>query len=140
MTDADRYELVAEFSNVSLSAWNGFSTHLSIYLTLLFAYCVVAYAAGAKLSRFQVISVSIMFFLAAELQAIIMLNLADSARELAEFARGFMPQDAQLPEDSRLLNPSEANTPGAIVGQVLWQVGIFVALLFMWNVRRSDKE
>ena len=140
VTDTDRYQIFADLSDVSLSAWSGFSTHLSIYLTLLFAYCVVAYVAGAKLSRFQVISVSVMFFLAAELQAVIMFNLAESAREIAEFARGFLPQDVSLPEDSRLLRRSQANEPGSMIGGTLWQLGILVALLFMWNVRRSDKE
>jgi hypothetical protein len=140
MTDAERYQIFAELADVALSSFNGFSTHLGIYLTLLFAYCVVAYIAGAKLSRFQVIAVSAMFFLAAELQAVMMNTLAANSVEVGDLARTFLPPDAQVAEDSAFIRRSSFNRPAFIVGGTLWQLGIFTALLFMWNIRRGGKN
>ena len=139
MTDAERYQLFAELADVALSSFNGFSTHLGIYLTLLFAYCVVAYTAGAKLSRFQVIAVSAMFFVASELQTVLMNNLAENSVEIADLARTFVPPDAPVAEDSAFVKRSSFSRLGFIVGGTLWQLGIFTALLFMWNIRRVGK-
>ena len=81
-----------------------------------------------------------MFFFAAELQAVMMNNLAANSVEVADLARSFLPPDAPVAEDSAFLKQSSVNRPAFIVGGTLWQLGIFTALLFMWNIRRGGKN
>ena len=140
MTDSERYQHMAQFADIAASTFSGFSTHLGIYLTLLFAYCVVAYTAGSKLTRFQVILVSVMFFFAAELQTVIMTAMAEASRDAAAFGRIFLPEDAPIDALSRMGTEAGYFDEASIVGRLLWQLGIFAALLFMWNVRHSKAE
>ena len=108
-----------------------YATHVSIYLTLIFGYCVAAYTVGKELTKFQVGIVSLMFIVAAEMQAMTMTLWVQSARDvLIELAK---------------INPEVIDGKGdfevrQILGIALWQAGILCCLAFMWSVRRSGAK
>ena len=134
MTEFEKFEVFNNMGELSFLALSSFSTHLGIYLTLLFSFLLVAYIAGAKLSRFQVTTVSLMFFMAAELQAALMFNFVSASSYFADTAREFVP------ESLGTLDLRGRRGPTRVLGTVLWQIGIFAALLFMWDARRAKGE
>jgi hypothetical protein len=62
MTEYELHEISSSYMEVVAAFFGNYAAHLSIYLTLVFGYCVVAFTAGARLTRFQVALVSVMFF------------------------------------------------------------------------------
>jgi hypothetical protein len=70
-----------------------------------------------------------MFFIAAEMQALMIVSLADASLYFVEVSRGIAPESLTLPEQSGF---SEAVR---VVGFLLGQIGIFAALFFMWDIR-----
>jgi hypothetical protein len=102
------------------------ATHITIYLTLLFAYIVVSYLVGADLTRLQLLLVTLLFIAAScfEVFNIAVIGYAATlkAGQLAEFGGSF----------DRSIQPVRNQWPEI----VLWSSGIFAALIFMWTVRR----
>ena len=133
MTEVEMLDLTTSHLDVVAAFMSNYATHVSIYLSLVFGYCVAAFAAGDKLTRFQVIIASFMFFAAAELQASLMFLWASGARgvlmSLAEF------------------NPNIEGTEGSegfglrkVAGISVIQLGILASLAFMWNVRHTKTK
>jgi glucan phosphoethanolaminetransferase (alkaline phosphatase superfamily) len=115
-----------------VSAFFGnYAAHLSIYLTLVFGYCVVAYAAGERLTRFQVVLVSLMFFCAAELQAFAMTNWVNRAYDVMVIMTSLNPD---------MVISSLLKSGVQLLGMVLWQLGIVASLCFMWSIRHPRPE
>ncbi len=131
MTEVELYEVTASHLEVVAAFMSNYATHVSIYLSLIFGYCVVAYTAGRNLTRFQVIVVSLMFLVTAELQALFMVLWVTSAQELlhelAKVNSGFDTESGDF--DGR-----------QIVGIALWQAGIVASLAFMWSVRHPKTD
>lgn len=131
MTEVEMYEITASYLEVVAAFMGNYASHVSIYLSLVFGYCVVAYAAGGKLTRFQVIVASIMFVAAAEMQTLSMTTWVNSTRDiLVELAR---------------VNPGIGGRGNItmiqqIAGILIWQLGIVAALIFMISVRRSNAQ
>ena len=100
--------------------------HASLYLTMIFAYVVVAFMAGAKLSRLQLGLTTFIFVLASafEIFNIALLNTSIFVKmsQLAEFG-GPIP-------DSPI---GTSSWPALLV----WSSGAVAALIFMWSVRRD---
>ncbi len=105
------------------------STHVSIYLTIVFAYILVAYVAGAKLSRFQ-LSIATFIFVAACLWELMMITaLGDGAAAIGR-------EVTQSGEVQPLLN----ETGRRWFSRILWSSGMIAALVFMWNVRLEKSD
>ena len=75
--------------------------------------------------------VSVMFFCAAELQALVMTNWVNRAYEVMVIITSLNPDISM----SNVLK-----TGGQLVGVVLWQLGIIASLSFMWSVRHTGNE
>jgi hypothetical protein len=102
------------------------STHISIYLTIIFAYIVVAYVAGAKLTRLQ-LALATFVFVAACLWELMMITT------LGEGATAIGREVMQSAEVKPLLGESGRKW----FVRILWSSGMFAALVFMWNIRIS---
>jgi hypothetical protein len=130
MTEVELYEITNSSLDVVAAFMSNYATHVSIYLSLVFGYCVVAYTAGRNFTTFQVIVASLMFFVAAEMQAVMMTFWVQSSLDVYhELAK---------------VNP-EVGGPGNIAvrhifGIALWQAGILACLAFMWSVRHPKTE
>lgn len=102
------------------------ATHVSIYLTIVFAYIVVAYIAGAKMTRFQLGLATFLFVAACLWELMMITSLGTGAstigREIIEGAE--VPQ--VLSESGRQW-----------FSWLLWSSGMIAALIFMWDVRRA---
>ena len=107
-----------------------YSTHLSIYLTLLFAYCGGMYIAGAKLDRVQLLVATAVFVIAAELQAMGMYAWIAAAEGVV----------IRLQELNPALEAKHNFDLRRVIGIPLWQAGIIASLLFTWRVRHPKTE
>lgn len=103
------------------------ATHVSIYLTIVFAYIVVAYVAGSNLSRFQ-LAIATFVFIAACLWELMMITTLGQAT--ASIGREMM----QAADVQPFLN----ETARRWFSRVLWSSGMISALVFMWNVRNQE--
>lgn len=131
MTEYELHEISSSYMEVLAAFFGNYAAHLSIYLTLVFGYCVVAFTAGPRLTRFQVALVSVMFFCAAELQALVMTTWVNRAYDVMVVITSLNP-------DITISN--FLKTVGQLVGVALWQLGIIASLSFMWSVRNPRTE
>jgi len=125
MDEHEVASLVLEGSAVVAEFMNLYTTHLSIYLTLLFAYCGAMYIAGAKLDRVQLLVATAVFVIAAELQALGMYAWIGAAEGVL----------IRLQEIIPALEAKQNFGLRRVIGVPLWQAGIIASLLFMWRVR-----
>ena len=105
------------------------ATHVSIYLTIVFAYIVVAYIAGSNLTRFQLAIATFIFVAACAWELMMIVTLGQSATEIGR-------EMLQSAEVRPLLN---ASTRKWFV-LILWSSGMLAALVFMWNVRHPRTD
>ena len=102
----------------------------AIFFTVLSAYLVVAYTAGAKLTKYQVTFVNLIFFLVFLNMSIGQLGLVQSTTyyvDIIQEARG---------ASERVLT-AQANRVIFVTLRALMLLG---ALLFMWQVRHPKME
>lgn len=115
-------------SSVAIAEYQ--ATHIAIYLTLLFAYIVAIYVAGARLTRLQLVVVTVLFVAVAAYEVMIIAAVAigsgKATAKLAEFTGNLVQQAPG----------SETMWPYAI----LWSAGIVAALVFTWSVRRDKPD
>jgi hypothetical protein len=131
MTEVELYEVTASQLEVVAAFMSNYATHVSIYLSVVFGYCVVAYVAGSNLTRFQVVVASIMFCVAAELQTLLMYIWVTGTKDVV----------VALAEINPDISPSHGvNDVRQIIGIAIWQAGIVASLLFMWSVRHPKIE
>jgi len=117
MTEVELYTVTAAQLEVVAAFMGNYATHVGIYLTLVFGYCVAAYAAGPGMSRFQVL-------VATELQAVLMSTWVSASRELMMQLETINPA-IQAPDRTRWQQ---------LLGILTWQAGILAAVAFMWSV------
>ncbi len=109
------------------------SSYVAIYLTILFAYTTVAYFAGNKLTRFQLIVVTLMFIATAGRQVALISAAGMGLRIKVAHVVGVY-ESAGAP-DLVLATGASIWWPVAI-----WSTGILGSLLFMWSVRHPKTE
>jgi hypothetical protein len=105
------------------------STHVSIYLTIIFAYIVVAYVAGSKLSRFQLATATFIFVAACLWELMMITTLGQSA---ALIGREITQSSGVQPFMNEMMRKW--------FSRVLWSSGAIAALVFMWSVRHPKAE
>ena len=107
------------------------TSHIAIYLSVVFGFIAAAYVAGAKLTRFQAGITYVVFtlFSVFEISRIVSYGLGVNAlvKQGIEWGSGF---------DGQYIEP----TVRIIAGTGLWSVGAIGALLFMWSVRHPKTE
>jgi len=105
------------------------STHVSIYLTIIFAYIIVAYVAGSKLSGFQ-LTIATFIFVAACLWELMMITTLGQA---AAVIGREITQSAEV-------RPFINEIVRKWFSRALWSSGMIAALVFMWNVRAEKNR
>jgi glucan phosphoethanolaminetransferase (alkaline phosphatase superfamily) len=130
MTQVEMMDITAAYLEVTAEFMGNYATHVGIYLSLIFGYCVVAYIAGDKLTRFQIILASTMFIAAAELQATLMYTWVASTQEVLNSIAEINP---------KIKGKAEFG-PIHIFGVSVMQLGILASLAFMWSVRHPKAE
>lgn len=132
MTEFQVAKLTAQHAMLVAEFMSNYASHLSIYLTLLFSYCIAMFAAAKKLDRTQLAIVTVLFVFAAEFQILSMSRWVDATEVV-------MARVAELnPEESRRRRPDLALTQ--VFGKLLWNAGIAACLLFAWRVRREEAQ
>ena len=129
MTEIEVAEITAANLEVLAAFMSNYATHLGIYLSILFGYCAAAYVAGIKLSRFQVVLLSIIFIAAAEIQVNAMANWVSGAQKILIATSEINPK----------VTAGAVNVWGRSIGIIIWQLGILGCLSFMWSVRHQEK-
>lgn len=125
MTEYEQESLRQETLQSVMALADVQATHVSIYLTIVFAYIVVAYIAGSKLTKFQLAIATFIFVGACLWELMMITSLGQGA---AIIGRTIM-QSSEVPlfdESVRMW-----------FSRLLWSSGMFAALIFMWNVRHS---
>ena len=126
------YELITAKEAI-LNSVNGLAdvqaSHVAIYLSLVFGYLSVAYVAGSKLTKPQLVLGTTAFILAAGRQVI----------AIAILAQAISTKSLEL---TALTGVGLVAQPQAVMlpSIVIWSSGILIGLLFMWSVRRSRNE
>ena len=121
MSSAELWELHLMAVDNSLAA-------LGVLLSIVFAYLAVAYFVGARLGRFQVAVVSILFCFGAALTSFITITEVNRAIVFVERLRSSHGEDILIP------------TPVFFTGMSsLMALSIPVSLLFMYQIRRNPK-
>lgn len=122
MTEADLIELLSTLSE-------GAGDSVTLYLTTVSAYLLVAYFVGADLDRLQttIISVLFVFFAVSFVFAIqaSLVNMVSIGNEL----RVFRPDWVVF-----------ASTPFNLACLVVDTGGVLVSLYFMWHIRHPKTE
>ena len=105
------------------------ATHVSIYLTIVFAYIIVAYIAGSNLTRFQLVIATLIFVAACLWELMMITTLGQGATEVGR--EMFQSADVQpiLDESARKW-----------FIRILWSSGMLAALVFMWSVRHPRAD
>jgi hypothetical protein len=122
MTEAELHEIAALFSTGAMTA-------LSIYLSVISAFLVVAFVVGSKLTRSQLIIVSTLFVL--------------GALFFTYGTAGFFIRQIPIVERLAALHPDQhyAVYPASVMAIAAIQVlGILACLKFMWDVRHPKTE
>ena len=117
MTAYEYLDLAASYHDTAISALMG-------YFTVLTAYFVVAYAAGAAMKRDQVLAATGLFLVVASFLTWGVVGYWHAARELSLLG--------DFPFVSRV--------PAHMIALPMLTIGIFSGLKFMWDVRRSKAE
>ena len=120
MTEAEVLEIINAHASNAMTA-------LSIYVSLTFAYLMVAYLVGAKLSKLQVFVVSTLYFLSSFIFAIGAITHSQSLANLLSSYPDFIPSNLwELPYSLMLA----AMTGG----------GIVACFYFMYDIRRRVQK
>jgi len=130
MTEYERADLDSAQFDRLVNLVDVLGTHLTIYLTLISAYIIVAYAVGGKLSRLQVSLVSVLYFAATLFEALLIVALV----------RGSVHMMSYLGEiDQTLSQAIITNMGGEYLGLVVLIAGLIMPLWFMWSIRREKR-
>lgn len=128
MTEFETRILATDVAHLLTALSDTLGTHSAIFLTLISGYIVVAYLAGARLTRLQVSIATSIYLVAATYEALF----------LATAFRGLTLARQRLLE----LNPSLGDNifviaRGDKIGLILLLAGILAPLWFMWSVRHA---
>jgi hypothetical protein len=96
---------------------------MTLYLSVVTGYLVVAYLAGSKLSRFQVTFVTILF---------VVFSVHLTVSSYGAFEAAYIAHLKYFPDE--VIGPSPILNRGLAVFQL---AGIIGCLTFMWDVRKS---
>jgi len=109
---------------VNLYASNGMNS-FSIWATFTFAYITAAFLAGSRLTKFQVITISSLYFVAAGAFALAAITHLQSIREIFVRYPEFVPS-------------AYWNIPWTSLGYAITVGGMAASLYFMYDVRKNE--
>ena len=119
----------AELIGLSQEFWSHTISLLTVFITLLSGYLVVAYLVGKKLTFFQVSIVSVLYISLSSLVLFAVYAFTARATETAQLAMELTTQ--------RTLGPTPSIAWGLLAICVCCTVA---SLIFMWNIRHSKGD
>ena len=117
----------AELISGAMDAWSNNLTALSIYITVISAYLITAYTAGKKMTRSQVIIVTVIFTIFAFGGGLSMYGYTQSAMEMGKLALDMSTQ--------RSIGPAATKEIATAIIFVTTVPAFLASLKFMWDVR-----
>lgn len=129
MTEFEQQTLSDALTDQTISLGQLQASHIAIYLTIVFAFIIAAFAAGRRLTRVQVRVATTLFVVAGFVEVYQIVKTGVGIHYLMQ------------------LNESQYGAQGGfgiplvlrvILDTLLWSSGVIGALIFMWNVRKSD--
>jgi hypothetical protein len=129
MTEMELFTQANQTAQFMVSASASLSTHISIFLTIVTGYIIIAYLIGTKLTKAQVAI------------AICIVAYAFPAFMLIAIVSGMRAGSAKL----ALINPTaptifEELWNGPPMGLAILITGLLAPLWFMWTVRRRKEH
>lgn len=122
MTEAELHEIAALFSTGAMTA-------ISIYLSTISAYLVVAFVVGSKLTRSQLTVISTLFIM--------------GALFFTYGTAGFFIRQIPIVEQLATLHPDQhyaVNSASVMTIAGIQILGVLACLKFMWDVRHPKAE
>ena len=119
MKEAEALELIAIYTANAIESF-------ALYLAFTFAYLIAAYFVGRKLSRFQVLTVSGLFCVAA-------INAALSVMAAVHAWTAIKNNTPTVLDAVLIYSP----ILWVVIMPVILIPGILISLYFMWNVRHT---
>jgi len=131
MTEFEQQELSSALADQIIALAQLQASHIAIYLTVIFAYIVAAFAAGRRLTRFQVSVASVLFVGAGliEIYQIVSTGAGISLLMQTNASHYGGPSSFGLEPSYRM-----------VVTTVVWSMGVVGGIAFMWSVRHSNIE
>ena len=131
MTEFETRILATDTAQLMAALADVLGTHAAIFLTLISGYLVVAYLAGAKLTKLQVSIATAMYFVAATHEGLFLVSVF---RAMASARETYLK-----------LNPSFSDSVFVVVrgdqiGLIVLLAAILAPLWFMWSVRHAESE
>ena len=106
-------------------------TSLSVYFSLIFGYLIVAYFAGAKLTRVQNAILTLLYLCTVIINRVAWLGIQQAGKKLNLELMELRPDVSQAP----LFTDS-----GIVISTVIFAASIVGSLYFMWHVRHPKTE
>lgn len=131
MTELERQSLSDALTSHTIELAQLQASHIAIYLTIVFAFIIAAFAAGKRLTSVQVRVATILFIIAGffEVYQIVSVNVGIYFLTQVNAAEYGATTSFVMPLALRVT-----------LNTLLWSSGVIGALIFMWNVRKSDDE
>ena len=117
-----------------------YATHLTIYLSIISAYLVTAYAVGATLTRSQAIIATSIFLVGCIYITLVMSGIMmaiDGSIRAAQLAQIEVATVRGRPPTSQM---GDANPIIAYLAFAIQVTGIIASLYFMWSVRHRKDD
>ena len=131
MTEFETRILRTDVAQLMTALSDVLGTHTAIFLTLISGYLVVAYLAGAKLTRLQVSIATTIYIVAAAYEGLFMASI---------FRAMALARESYLKLDPSFSDSIFVAVRGEQIGfTVLW-AGVLAPLWFMWSVRHPKTE
>lgn len=106
-------------------------THLSIYLTIISGFLVVAYLVGNKLSRSQITMISLLYLAATTFEALLIMAMSKSIIDIVSFLDAY---------DDKINDTLFQILGAQYLGLFVLVSAMLMPLWFMWSVRRKKQK
>mgnify|MGYP001823211600 CR=1 FL=1 len=138
MTD---YEIrdIAGTMTANIIAMTGMqASYIGIYLSVVFAFIAASYVAGRDLNRLQTTVATLLFCVVCSWLVYRIAAIGMGINFLIELNNETNLK--QLLEDTGGEFQSEGSIARVIVTSVIWSLGMFGALVFLWDVRHRNPQ
>ncbi len=132
MSEYEVFDLTASFGDVAASWYGHYSTWVMIFLTLVFAFCVVTYAVGKTLSRSQATILTVLYLASVGWTVY---GIIGSAQNVWAWTFAIQQFNPTLEVDS-------LRAPWWIIyGQrSFWFIAALAPIWFLWEIRRQPPD
>lgn len=128
MTDFEKQTLSDALTSHTIELGQLQTSHIAIYLTIVFAFIIAAFAAGKSLTAVQVRVATILFVIAGFFEVYQIVSIGIGIHFLMQV------NASQYGASTSFTMPLFLRIT---LNTLLWSSGVIGALIFMWNVRKG---